>query len=64
MTERDTQKIINAGFSLLKPCYDTLRIKIRNRYHTWSTFEKGFTNRLGLDQRFNELLQHPKNIEA
>lgn len=63
MKERDIEKLVAAGFSIIRPDYEMLRIKIRTGCHSWRTFEKNFGSRAALITRFNELLQHPKNLE-
>jgi len=63
MKERDLEKLTRAGFSILRIDYDKLRIKIRSGHSAWKTLEKR-GSRAALDTRYNELLQHPKNIEA
>lgn len=64
MKERDLEKLTSAGFSILRSEPGNLRIKIRSMHSAWKTLEKNFASAKDVEVRFNELMKHPKNIEA
>ncbi len=63
MKKRDLDKIVNAGFCIFRIDYERLCIKIRSGNSAWKTLEKS-GSRAALVSRYEQLLEHPKNIEA
>lgn len=62
MRDKDHEKLMRAGFSILRADRNNLVIKIKSGSHSWKTLAKTPTA-AELDKRMAELLQHPKNIE-
>jgi hypothetical protein len=57
MSATDQQKLIKAGFVIIRKDEQNLRIKFKgNGSHEWATFEKGFASKAALQRRVNELL--------
>lgn len=69
MNGTDQQKLIKAGWTILRPegLYDTwngLKIKFKgNGSHEWRTLEKGFQTKAALLRRMNELLKDEKTVQ-
>lgn len=64
MKERDIQKVIVSGFTVVKPEYENLRIKFWVYRNGIRRFYEKLGSRAALDSRLTELLKHPKNLEA
>ena len=68
MNGRDQQKLINAGFTIIRKedfnLNGSLRIKTKgNGSHEWRTLEKGFATKAALERRMKKLLEDEKTIE-
>jgi hypothetical protein len=68
MNATDQQKVVNAGFTIIRKedfnLNGQMRIKTKGTgSHEWKTLEKGFATKAALDRRMKELLQDPKTVE-
>jgi hypothetical protein len=66
MNATDQQKLVNAGFTIIrKEDFNyILRIKVKNNdSREWRTLEKGFATNAALGRRMKELLQDEKTVE-
>lgn len=70
MNSTDQQKLINAGYTIIRreDQYTSdphlLRIKYKgNGFHEWRTLEKGFASKAALERRMKELLNDEKTVE-
>ena len=68
MNATDQQKLVNAGFTIIRKedfnLNAGLRIKTKgNGSHEWKTLEKGFETKAALERRMKELLRDEKTVE-
>lgn len=68
MNATDQQKLVNAGFTIIRKedfnLNGQMRIKTKGAgSHEWRTLEKGFPTKAALDRRMKELLQDQKTVE-
>ena len=65
MTQTDQQKVIDAGFRIIRSDLHRLVIKLKSSENScgYKDLEKGFTSRTALNRRMIELLQDPWTIE-
>lgn len=67
MTASDQQKLINAGFRIIRCDYLQNRIKYQSQgshAHGWKLLEKDFSSKTALDRRRKELLEDPMTVEG
>ena len=61
---RDTQKLLNAGFTILREDRERIAIKCKTKNHReWHTFDKGFTSKVAIRRAMDVLLKKSKIIE-
>ena len=61
---RDTQKLLNAGFTILREDRERLAIKCKTKNHReWHTFDKGFTSKAAMRRAMDVLLNESNFIE-
>ena len=61
---RDTQKLLNAGFTILREDRERIAIKCKNKNNReWHTFDKGFTSKAAMRRAMNVLLNESNFIE-
>lgn len=59
LTNNDAQKLIKAGFTIIRADYQRLVIKYKGKGQCeWKDLEKGFLSRAGLERRMKELLKN------
>ena len=65
MNNTDHQKLIKAGYTLLrKDDQPTIRIKVKSAITLeWQTFETGFASKAARDRRMAELLKSTTTLE-
>lgn len=72
MNATNQQKLINAGFTIIRKEISTIggdhhdnnRIKYKGTgSHEWKTLEKGFPTKAAIERRMKELLKDPKTVE-
>jgi len=57
MTSNDKEKILKAGFIIIRSDLDNLKIKKLSGSHAWSTLESNFKNKTAVLRRMKELLE-------
>lgn len=64
MTQKDQQKVLNKGFTIIRADYFRMSIKYKNVCcHEWKTLEKGFKTKAALESKMKALLEDPTYIE-
>lgn len=64
MTLKDQQKLLRAGFTLIRSDQHNLRIKFRGSPdNDWRTLENGFKSKAALKRKMDELLKLSTFIE-
>ena len=64
LNSRDVQKILTAGFTIIREDPERLAIKCKTKNHReWHTFDKGFTSKVAIRRAMDVLLTKSKIIE-
>lgn len=63
MTDKDINKLIDAGFTIIRPFNFAKVIKRRTRKGFWVNYSKTFESYPDLNQHLRELLQDPKTVQ-
>lgn len=60
---RDVQKLLNAGFTIIRADNDNLKIKHKCKDHPdWTTFEKDFKSKAELRRKMDVLLKECDSV--
>lgn len=64
LNSRDVQKLLQAGFTIIREDRERLAIKCKTKNHReWHTFDKGFTSKAAMRRSMDLLLIKNKIIE-
>ena len=64
MTQKDQQKVLNKGFTIIRADFFRMSIKYKNVCTSeWKTLEKGFKTKTALESKMRALLEAPTYIE-
>jgi len=65
MNAKDQQKVLEAGFTIIRADFTNLRIKEKTIHSIdgWCTFEKGFASKAAVIRRMKALLTDSQIIE-